>query len=286
MNSVVTYQEDALDTGSVKHIYDQVHLQSEASRLERYIIGVGTTSTLLEKTPALSLSYTMFHELQEWVKSTVSRMLWITGPTDTVLRYPSTMSSAAASLVQLFTQTRLIVIYHFCELPEISAPVDELSREESGLISLVYSLIRQLVIAAGPQFESSVDFSRERFAQLDRTMEGFKAALQLLKDLAALCPAYIICVIDGIDQIDYSKGQEGCKMLLQTLRELMTVEANDAEGGRVFKVLFTTASRPAILMRNLRDDEMLLEDERADSYELSQFSPGRTAVAELTEGIN
>lgn len=260
MEPVVTDLQNALNTGSVKRIYDHDHLQIEASKLERFIIGVGTTSTLLEEPPALSLSYTMFHELQVWMKSTVSRMLWIGGSTHTDFQYPSAMSNAAASIVQLVTQAGPIVIYHFCEIPQISASVDGISREEIGLISMVYSLIRQLIIAAGPQFESSLDFSRERFAQLNGTLEGFKEALQLLKDLADPCPAYIICIIDGIDNIDYGKGQEGCRMLLETLRDLMILKANDAGEGRVFKVLFTTASRPGLLMQNLKANEMLLED--------------------------
>lgn len=284
--TVVTYHEDARNTGSVKRIYDEDHLQKEATRLERYIIGIETTSALLQEPPTLSLSYTMFYELQKWVKSRVSKMLWIAGPTDSNFRYPSTMSNAAASMVQLFTLTGLVVIYHFCELPEISAPINNLSREELGLISLVCSLIRQLIIAAGPQFESSLDFSRERFAQLNSSMEGFKEALQLLKDLVDLCPAYIVCIIDGIDNIDYDKGREGCRTLLKALRELMALEVNDAGEGRVFKVLFTTASRPGMLMRDLKDDEMLLEDEGGDSLELAQVSPGRTAIARLTEDIS
>lgn len=142
-------------------------------------------------------------------------------------------------------------------------------------------MVRQLVIAVGPPIESPLVFSQK----LDGTVESLEEALRLVQDLAKLCPPYVVCVIDGIDELDYGKGQEGCRMLLEALRELMDVEANDDGDERMFKVLFTTASQPGTLLQNLAVSEMLLEDEGVSSLELMELGPGRTPFAELSDDI-
>ena len=125
------------------NVYKRDHLISETTAFQNFIIEHDLIEAMLEEPQARSLSNTMFYRLQTFILSRESESLWISGPLDT--RYPSAMSAAAACIISVLSQAEPQLIFHFCTLPSEGHNHQALSDEESGLISLVYSLILHLI---------------------------------------------------------------------------------------------------------------------------------------------
>ena len=132
-----------------------------------------------------------------------------------------------------------------------------MSKEESGLVSLLYSLITQLIFSLKPQFESTIDLNHDRFANLDGTMATWRSALKLFEDLVSLSAPYIICVIDGIEWSDYGRGSARCAELWTTFRSVIVGQESS-----IFKVLFTTAGTSGTLMNALNAEDIYQESQK------------------------
>lgn len=243
---------------------------SEIRTLQHFIIENDGIETMLEESQTRSLSNLMFHRLQSFILSERSESLWLYGQHDT--RYPSGMSAAAACMISVLSQGEPQLIYHFCALETNEQGSSEsLCQEESGLISLVYSLITQLVFALKPRFESTLDLRHERFSKLDGTITTFIDALKLFEDLVLISLPYIICVIDGIEWLDYGQGSWGCEEFLASIENVMMMtrkkrlmneeeeEDNKTDNNQIFKILFTTTGNSRTLM-DLLDVEDIFQD--------------------------
>ena len=257
----------------IKGTYEKETLQRYSDVLSKHIFEEGTMGSLWDIPRAVALPSPMFARLHDWISSGESEILWVAGPEHYC--YPSKMSAVAATMVELFTEAKPTAAFHFCDLPcPTTVQVGE-SREEIGLISMVYSMIQQLMKYVPPRFDSSEDLGLKRFTPLDGNVSTLDGALELLRDLIPLCLPYLVIIIDGIEQLDSWKGQQGCKEFVKTLRQCKTMEQRDGEPQRVYKVLFTTAGRPSALMQTLDCKEILLQDD-IDSMEL-----GTAAFSEL-----
>ena len=263
--------------------YKREDLLQSSEVLEEYVLGDKFATSLLERPPALAVSNAIFSRLQQWIGATKSERLWIAGPSER--HYPSKMSTMAASVVRLLARGDPLVIFYFCELPRKEDLQPGTSREAAALLSLVYSLIRQLIFRFESNFDSEKDLSKTRFGDLDGTMNTWHQALELFKDLIYLSSPYLICVLDGVDRIDYRDGGKGFQEFLDFMENIM--DNDEHEGGddesSVFKLLFTTAGKSGALKRNLARREMLLEDERRGSVDLGRCAPGRTSLGGLVE---
>ena len=153
------------------------------------------------------------------------------------------------------------MVCHFCDLPNWRTIPKDKSVEEIGLISMVYSMIEQLIEQGPPQFDSSKDVGLNRFKPLDGNISTLDAALGLMRDLIPLCLPCIVIIIDGIERLDHRKGQQGCKDLVKMLRQFTTTKPRDDEPQCIYKVLFTTSAKPRALMHTLDIKEILLQDE-------------------------
>lgn len=92
---------------------------------------------------------------------------------------------------------------------------------------LVYSLmIHQLILPLGPDADASIDFSAERISLLESPHGNWKEVISFLKDLLALSPGILLCVTDGIDDLDYGRRQSLCADILALMRR------REAESGR------------------------------------------------------
>ena len=263
----------------VQGLYDRDTLILRTESFRDHIYGQGSAESLLDTSQAVALPNAMFGRLRDWISSDASEMLWIAGPTDH--RYPSKMSAIAATIIRLFAEAEPMVVFHFCDLPRDGELEDGITSEEVGVVSLVYSVIQQLVCHVRPEFESAVDFSEQRFAALNGNIERLANALTLLKDLVPLCLPYIVFVIDGLERLDYSKGRDGCEDLVTVLRELTIGENGAADSNGIYKVLFTTSGTSATLMRELEVGEVLLQDGRRGSLHIDRHALGKTAIADL-----
>ena len=242
--------------------------------MQRSILDRELLSSILADPQPHSLSNSMFDRLQRLILSPNSASLWLVGPDDT--QYPSTMSNAAACIISVLSQAEPQLIFHFCTIPALQKA--GMSKEESGLISLLYSLITQLVFSLKPHFESAIELQHDRFASLDGTMTTWPLALKLFKDLVSLSTPYIICVIDGMEWIDYGDGTARCVELWNSLCELMTGRDN-----RVFKLLFTTTGKSGTLMDVLTVEEIYQESDtkQARQNPFEQTGQGMIPLTEL-----
>ena len=247
--------------------------------LSDHVFGEDVIEPLLDIPPAVALPNEMFARLRDWISSDKSEILWVAGPDDHC--YPSKMSAIAATMVKLFAEAKPMVIFHFCDLPNLRTIPDGKSMEGIGLISMVYSMIQQLIEHLPPQFDASNDFGLNRFTPLDGNISTLDGALELFRDLIPLCLPYIVFIIDGIERLDYRKGQQGCKELVNTLRQLKTVKPRSDESQCIYKVLFTTAGKPGALMQTLECREILLQDERRGSLNIDRMELGTAAFSEL-----
>ena len=247
--------------------------------LSDHVFGEDVIESLLNIPPAVALPNEMFTRLRDWISSDKSEILWVAGPDDHC--YPSKMSAIAATMVKLFAEAKPMVIFHFCDLPNLRTIPDGKSIEGIGLISMVYSMIQQLIEHLPPQFDASNDFGLNRFTPLDGNISTLDDALELFRDLITLCLPYIVFIVDGIERLDYRKGQQGCKEFVNTLRQLKTMKPLDDDLQCVYKVLFTTAGKPGTLMQTLECREILLQNERRGSLNIDRIELGTAAFSEL-----
>ncbi len=247
--------------------------------LSDHVFGQGAIESLLDVPQAIALPNEIFARLRDWISSDKSEILWIAGPNEHC--YPSKMSAIAATMVELFAEAKPMVVFHFCDLPNPRTIQDGKSMEEIGLISMVYSMIQQLIEHVPPQFDSSIDFGPKRFTPLDGNASTLDGALELFRDLIPLCLPYIVFIVDGIERLDYRKGQQGCKEFVNTLRQLTTMKPPDDDPQRVYKVLFTTAGKLGALMQTLECREILLQDAQRGSLNIDRIELGTAAFSEL-----
>ena len=263
----------------IRGTYEKETVQVYGEMLSDHVFGQGAMESLLDVPQAVTLPNEMFTRLREWISSEKSEILWVAGPNDHC--YPSKMSAIAATMVKLFAEAKPMVVFHFCDLPSPRTIQAGQSVEEIGLISMVYSMIQQLIEHVPPQFDSSNDFGLNRFTPLDGNISTLDGALELFRDLITLCLPYIVFIVDGIERLDYHKGQQGCKEFVNTLRQLNTMEPRKDEPQCIYKVLFTTAGKPGALMQTLECREILLQDERRGSLNIDRVELGTAAFSEL-----
>ena len=263
----------------IKDTYEKETLQMYSQMLSDYVLGQRVIEPLLDTPQAAALPDEMCARLREWISSDQSEILWVAGPYDHC--YPSKLSVIAAAMVKLFAEAKPMVVFYFCDLPSSRTIQGGNSVEESGLVSMVYSMIQQLIEHVPPQFDSSSDFSLKRFTPLHGNVSTLDAALELFTDLIPLCLPYIVFIVDGIQWLDYRRGQKGCKEFVHTLRQLMTMKSPDNDPQCVYKVLFTTAGNPSCLMQTLDCREVLLQDEPIESLNIDRVEPGTADISEL-----
>ncbi|KAJ0123668.1 hypothetical protein J7T55_012135 [Diaporthe amygdali] len=184
----------------------------------------------------------------DWSNGEAVPMLWIDGPVMDCEEERNPLPMLTAQLIELTARSHLHVISYFCEL---SRSVEAAEREAQATVSLVYSLIRQLIELLPPEFEAPVDFSEARFRRLDGTLKSCDESMQMFEDLLNLVPAAtVFCFIDGLHLVDDKRVEESLQLFLRQLRR---------DNGKL-RVLFTTSGRSACLAKELKVEETLMID--------------------------
>ena len=274
---VGSIQQDTLTPSETpqEHNYEGCDMVTEVECLQKYISGQDLNAAMIGDSKSASISKTTFHRIQTWARADASTILWVRGPDSMV--YPSEVSSVAANIITILWKTQPQLLFHFSELPPIGADLQS-TREEAGFVSLLYSLISQLVYSLPPNFQSPADFSHDRFAKLGDSVSSWDEALRLLGDLVSVSLPYAICVIDGLERLDYAKAQPRCAELLGTIRKIMKYSS---ENGRVFKVLFTSAGNSGTLMRGLDTKEICMDCASPQQWRREREGLGGTRISQL-----
>jgi hypothetical protein len=233
--------------------YGRSDIWASSKGLENFILG--NSVDLLNTLPPSSFASTsVAMKLREWLQSQTSTVLWIQGPP--VRHYPTGLSELAGSLITAASASKTPIIFHFCEPLKVGETISGLSVEETGLISLVYSLIRQLIFLLDSEVTTDINFSVYRFLSLETPTENWKEALSLLSDLFTLAPGVLHCVIDGIDGLDYGRGHAKCVEFLAVIRQR---EFSSIKEGLISKILFTSTSYSKTLDDGLGVDEVVID---------------------------
>ncbi|RJE21489.1 hypothetical protein PHISCL_06184 [Aspergillus sclerotialis] len=203
--------------------------------------------------------------LQEWITDSRPQFLAVGGSPTTAFCSPAALISGCyASFARRF---KVPVISHFCSLPSQAA--EGITPAQQGVVSLTYSLIRQLVDYLPPVLDCSVtcDLSAERFSLLDGTLTSWKEVLSLIDILLHYAPPLLVCVIDGLDALQDSTTKLYVQSLIRVfLTHMRYHSAPMPDGSKSFpvllKVLFTVAGKLGPL------EEVLAENQRVTSEPL------------------
>jgi hypothetical protein len=138
---------------------------------------------------------------------------------------------------------------------------------QQGLISLTYSLIRQLIDTLPTVVDSDalLDLSAERFRSLDGTLSSWKAALSLVDTLLHFLPPLLVLVIDGIDRIDDPSTDTAVRELIRVLlthtrHQPQSLDSDSPAQPFLFKVLFTVTGRPSALVETMSENQLVLSE--------------------------
>jgi hypothetical protein len=226
--------------------------------------------TIFEDPAALVYPSDIFAEhaivkaLQHWTTSTESERLWIIGAP---AKYPAPTTSIAASVANAASELG-VPFACFC-YPVMHQ--DENTTDEKGVISLLYTLIRQIIDLIPPSLDDP-QLNEARFAALDGTLKTWREALSILSDILRIAPPLLLIIVDGIEQLDFAEcGEHYLLELLRLLQTKSETSANDGSGNAI-KLLFTTAGNCAALNDVIDEDTSVLV--KCQSSHL-KASPGR-----------
>lgn len=248
--------QQSLETpASNRQHYKRSEVWDNSKGLESFILG-NSVDLLNTLHPSPFASTRIAMKLREWLESHVSTTLWIHGLP--VSHYPNELSALAGSLINAASASKTPVLFHFCEPVKSSDILAGLTEEQCGAISLALSLIRQLILLLEPEFDTSIDLEQSRFLSLEKPFYNWKDVLVLLESLFDLSPELLLCVIDGLDYLDYGLGQSMCTDILALLKRR---ELSSATKGFVLKTLFTSAGVSMTLDNKLGLDEVVIDEE-------------------------
>ncbi|CAG8972117.1 hypothetical protein HYALB_00008122 [Hymenoscyphus albidus] len=206
----------------------RAELQFESRDLEKYIVKPAPpSSTGLETSQVAGEIIT---RLQSWISAATSQSLWIIGRSG----LPSESSTAASHVATITTDADIPVLSYFLHpqsFGSFTPGVSVESRAEEHLIALLYSLTRQLICVA-PEVIEGPHAIRSSLSLLDGTPQSIPTALNLIRDLLALGPPLLLCVIDGLQLLDHPNTIDPMDKLLVILA--------DGSKERVVKILLTT----------------------------------------------
>ena len=208
----------------------------------------------------------VFGPLQEWLSAIESRILWVYGPSNTTI--PSDLSLTSAYVVSMINSVKLPLVAHRCRQEDSAT---------GSLITMVYSLILQLVWLVPEQFSTEKDFTSSRFAKLDNSLSSLPDALLLLEDLLTIAPRLLTFVVDGILICEDDRDDEdGTGIFLNFFIEILKQSKNT----RFLKVLLTTNGLCHRLWGSLDPDEQVDAMNEAQTF-AGRRKTGRVPMTNL-----
>lgn len=222
--------------------------------------------------------------LQEWTSDMKGPIFCVSGPAEAAR--PSSTSVLAAQYVSRAARTKIPFIVHFCSL--LREPIKStMTLEACALISLTYSLIRQLVELVPLELPlEAPSLTSERFSSLDGSLGSWSEAMRTLEDLLSLAPPLFFILIDGIQWLDDKSTDKHLQeffALLRRVSETTSTSSKDTvQRQRTIKILFTTTGASRALTPNLSRRELLMADCVANARTPGRSSPGRIPLSPLT----
>jgi hypothetical protein len=265
----MSHMQRVLVTDSKEHPkYTRRQLELDSRALQKYINTSGISAGLTDSGISnLQVAGEIVTRLQAWISGATSQTLWIIGLTS----FPAETTNAASYIVTIATKGNIPCVSYFCrfEKSEFLKREDSNGVKVDGLISLLYSLIRQLIMLAPPTLEEPYD-CYTGLPLLDGSEKSIPQALDLIKILLTQVPRLLLCVIDGLQMLDQGSTTSYIRQLVDIL------QAN--EDGRVRKVLFTTSG---IFMSGMK----VKFKDRLDCETLPRKLPGKIRPGVRSLGV-
>lgn len=268
-NPQVTLKSQVSDTTLSEVTVQQRRFEYTFAEVEISSRCMGTFQTGFSADGVQALQKTaksVLEPLQEWLSASESRTLWVYGPANASI--PSDLSSTAEYVVSTITSVHLPLIAHRCRPEET---------EIEALISMVYSLIFQLVWQLPNSFTTHRIFDSSRFVVLDRSIRTLDQALILMEDLLAEVPRLLVCVLDGVQMAeDGREDVRGTGMFLDLFLEVL----KESKESKILKILLTTDGFCHRLHRRLSSEEQVDAMNDAEQF-AGQRKRGRVALTNL-----
>lgn len=204
---------------------------------------------------SVSLDTTATSRLKEWTIEPKINFLAIAGRRPKGPE-PPPMKVVASMCIEFAIKAELPVISYFCSLPPKEDLREGNTPEVQEVLSLTYSLTRQLIERLPVQFQSKFDFSKERLALLDGSLITWSTAITLLRDLVKTIPKPLFCIVDGFQKLD-DRNTEG---LLEELVNVLKFSGSEGTNTDHLNVLFTTTGKSRALLKCLDPSEYVLAD--------------------------
>ncbi|KAL9621375.1 MAG: hypothetical protein Q9160_004135 [Pyrenula sp. 1 TL-2023] len=196
----------------------------------------GYVEDLLADASNVSISSEIYKSLRSWTTQD-GLPLWIEGPYDT--ETPSANTLIVAALVYTVRQSKVPVVFHFCDSPSTAIPK---SREEfytKQLLELVYSLIAQLAPQARKTNpEANWQVHEEQFKALNGSSESLSSAITLLEQLIRHRPHPLFVIIDGLNVVEDLRDRKHTNYLVRLL-DILCEACREQQS--LYKVCFTSA---------------------------------------------
>ncbi|KAJ8118314.1 hypothetical protein OPT61_g698 [Boeremia exigua] len=166
----------------------------------------------------------MVFQISEWTKSSTIQILAIAGPLYEGDELENPMTMLSARVVDSAANSGVPIISYFCELRRREDLIGGNTKEEQGLIQMVYALIRQMLELMLPGMYHDEDFNWPSFSGLDGMIDSWEETMHVFSNVQNLLPGTVLCVIDGLQWLD-SRVMNKTELLVMEDRPRVGTEA-------------------------------------------------------------
>ncbi|KAI0415251.1 hypothetical protein F5X98DRAFT_230062 [Xylaria grammica] len=181
----------------------------------RHVVGAVTQASRAQ------ITETVRRRIEVWTVSAQSDKLWVQGPYEGT--HPSNTTFTAVCLVALANNSNIPCLSYFCSLGVHGTAASLQLTCQDMLADMVKSLIVQLLLLLPDEMESTPNLSRPRFAKLLDPHIDIEESMLLFRDLRALAPPYIHCVIDATQELEDRSDLHHTQSLYRVLRTILDI---------------------------------------------------------------
>ncbi|KAL1648715.1 hypothetical protein SLS58_001890 [Diplodia intermedia] len=229
---------ESSDEGDDGQGLSRTDVDAHCRKLDKFIHGTDGIA-LAEEGRILLADPIIVDRLGSWAANaaTRSQKLWLEFPFE--LQEDTSARMAALGIILTAAQADAPFISYIPKRPnEADIPRGQCV-EDAGLLSVVFSLIRQL-LRFRPK-DDSFKLQSDTVEQLDGSIKCWKTALSLLGDLLRHTTSLRYCILHGMNEFESEDSEGMCSELVKLLVD------HSGKGKFPFSILFTTSGQSRIL---------------------------------------